>query len=318
MTAPVLLVATATLSPGAARMPRELARAGFEVSLLAPQGSLAEKSRHLAQIGHVPDDAGAAQWVQAFAAMVDAARPRIVLPTDDMAFRLLQMLATEAPPGMSPARHLLLAALVRESLGEPASYLTSVDGTLLPAAAAALGVRVAPYPLPTDGGQRRIHYAAAAWRGTLLAGWGMERIGANPDYDGPWSVARHFHDAQARAMTARLVEGFGMAGLLSAEIVLDERTDQRALVAISRRPPPGMHGGSRVGVDLCAALLAAVEGRPGPTGIDPDANASGVSVQFPDELLRDPASAWLRNHPVDVPWDEPELFEALLTLRRGP
>ena len=36
--------------------------------------------------------------------------------------------------------------------------------------------------------------------------------------------------------------------------------------------------------------------------------------QRPTEWLRDPESKWLRDYPVDVPWDEPELFEAMLDL----
>jgi hypothetical protein len=31
--------------------------------------------------------------------------------------------------------------------------------------------------------------------------------------------------------------------------------------------------------------------------------------------LRDPFSRWLREYPVDVPWDDPKLIEALLALR---
>ena len=38
-------------------------------------------------------------------------------------------------------------------------------------------------------------------------------------------------------------------------------------------------------------------------------------VHFPQEWLRDPQSPHLAQHPSDVPWDEPELLEALLKLR---
>jgi hypothetical protein len=40
-----------------------------------------------------------------------------------------------------------------------------------------------------------------------------------------------------------------------------------------------------------------------------------LSVHFPQEWLRDPESEWILDHPVDVPWDEPELIEAMLALR---
>ena len=43
---------------------------------------------------------------------------------------------------MPPALHLRLAALIIDSLGDPAFYRTSIDKTMIGPAAAALGVRV--------------------------------------------------------------------------------------------------------------------------------------------------------------------------------
>jgi hypothetical protein len=40
---------------------------------------------------------------------------------------------------------LQLAALIRKSLGDPGHFRASIDKTLLPSAAEALGVRVPPY-----------------------------------------------------------------------------------------------------------------------------------------------------------------------------
>jgi len=374
MPVPVLLVATATLWLGAARIPRALTRAGFEVSLLAPRGALAEASRHVRRIHHLPEDADGAAWALAFTQAVETLRPRIVVPTDDMAFRLLQMLVAYPPPGASPALHLQLAALVRESLGDPTGFLPSADKTLLSGAAAALGVPVVPfvvvaapaeaedfvaehgYPLVVTGGVstagsgvaicadhaalqrafvelavpapaparwlvqkgiagRRILYPVAAWQGRLLAGWASEKLVAGSEPKGVSTVVRRFRDPACRAIAARLVEGFGMSGLLSVELAIEERTGEPLLIEINRRVPPGIHLGAQFGVDLCAALLAAIEGRPCPTGTNLADTEDGVNVHFPQELLRDPASRWLRDYPVDVPWDEPELLEALLALR---
>jgi len=136
------MVATATQWLGAARMPRNLADAGFAVSLLVPRGSEAEKSRFLVNIGHLPANATPAAWVEAFAAMVESTSPRLVLPCDDTALRLLMLLALSPPAMMPPALHLRLAALIIDSLGDPAFYRTSIDKTMIGPAAAALGVRV--------------------------------------------------------------------------------------------------------------------------------------------------------------------------------
>jgi hypothetical protein len=69
----------------AARVPRALAKAGSEVTLLAPRGSLAEHSSYVSRIGHIPDNANPMQWVFALAASVQATSPRLVVPGDDTA-----------------------------------------------------------------------------------------------------------------------------------------------------------------------------------------------------------------------------------------
>jgi predicted ATP-grasp superfamily ATP-dependent carboligase len=146
----VLLVATATKWLAAARMPSALRRAGFEVALLAPRGSLAERSRYVAKIGHLAANATPRDWVFAFAAMVKATSPRLVVPCDDTAVRLMQMLALAPPPDMQPGIQAELSALVRESLGNPEHFRTSVDKARLPTVAEALGVRVPPYAIAGD------------------------------------------------------------------------------------------------------------------------------------------------------------------------
>ena len=150
MTISVLLAATATQYIGTARIPGALSANGFEVSLLAPHGTLAEKSRHVGRIEHLPDSATPRQWVHAFAAMVDAVSPRVVLSCDDTAQRLLQAVALSPPDDMPATQRLRLADLVRTSLGAPEFYRVSVDKTLLPAAASELGVRVPPYAVVSE------------------------------------------------------------------------------------------------------------------------------------------------------------------------
>lgn len=168
----VLLVATATKWLATARMPSALHRAGFDVSLLAPKGSLAEKSRFVHKVGHLADRASPLEWVYAFAATVKAVSPRVVVPCDDTAFRLLQLLVRSPTIGMQPALHANLSALVRESLGDPANYRTSVDKTLLPPAAEALGVRVPPYAVVAGVAEARAFAEAQGYPVVLKRGYG--------------------------------------------------------------------------------------------------------------------------------------------------
>ena len=144
-------------------MPRDLAMAGWGVALLAPEGSLAERSRYVRKIGHLPANAGSFEWVQAFAAMVKATAPQLVIPCDDTAFRLMQQLVIEPPETMQSVLHLQLATLIVDSLGDPAHYRASVDKTLLCPAAQAAGVRVPPYAVISAATEAKPFVAAYGW-----------------------------------------------------------------------------------------------------------------------------------------------------------
>jgi predicted ATP-grasp superfamily ATP-dependent carboligase len=377
---PVLLVATTTTWFGTARIPKVLAEAGFDVSLLTPRHSLAEAGRFVAKIGHLADHSNAMQWFEAFAVMVRATAPRLVIPCDDMAFRLLTALMIEPPQRMRADLHLQLAALVRASLGNPAHYRTSVDKTLLPPGAEALGVQVPAYEIVTNplaakpfvarhgypvvlkrghgfAGQgvaicaddaelarafdafavanaqdigeathdRYLlqahvtgpvqYFHAVAWQGELLAGWALEKLVANPAPTGPPTVTRHFAGTGLRQIATNLARGFGISGLFFAEFILDAVTGTPLLLEINRRISPATHRGALWNVDLCAALFGALGGTASKSRAALDAAEGGTTAHFPQEWLRDPHSRYLRQYPSDVPWDEPELLEAMLKMR---
>ncbi len=378
MKLPLLMVCLSTRWYGAARMPRALSRAGFEVSMLTPQDSLAAKSRYIAKIGYLESTTTAAQWVHAFAATVKATSPQFVMPCDDIGLRLLQTLALAPPEGMQPALALQLGALIRDSLGDPAHYRTSIAKTLLPPAAEALGIRVPPYRIVSEIGaaesfaaehgypivMKRDHssagdgvmicadrevlaaaftglrtqkvdlqdasdsllvqahiagptkfYPAMAWKGRLLTGYAGEKLVGNPEPKGPPTVNRYYHSPELRAAAEKLAAGFGITGFFSSEFIEDAKTGTAYLIEINRRLVGGAHRGSDFNVDHCAALHAALRGMVPTTRADLDPGEQHLTVHFPQEWLRDPASPWLRTHPVDAPWDDPELFDAMLALR---
>ncbi len=381
MTATALLVSTATRWLGTARIPRGLAKAGFEVALLTPRNSLAEKSRYVARIGYLSDVTNPLQWVSAFAGMVKATAPQIVVPCDEMAFRLLQMLALSPPDNLQPALHLELASLIRESLGNPAHYRVSVDKTLLPAAAAALGVRVPahrsiaslaeaeeftkeyPYPavlkrrhgfaghgvavcanadeliaawnrlcvpepltLERESGPAlliqtfvrgaTVSRSSVAWRGRPLAGTSRERLVMNPPQTGPATVVRYIHQPEVTRFSAMLIEGFEMSGFSGIEFRVEQTTGAAYLLEINRRITPGAPTSDLVGIDLCVALHAAVTGGESTVPSDVPPGTDRIVVRFPQEWLRDPESPYLNGYPIDAPWDDPDVFEAMLAMRK--
>ena len=382
MATSVLLLSTSPRWIGTARVPERLAKAGFAVSLLTPKNTLAEKSRFVGKVGHLPREATTMEWLHAFAAMVAAVAPRMVIACDDTSQRLLQTLALMPPPGMRPEVHLQLAQLVQESLGDPAHYRTTTDKMLLASAAQSLGVRVPKFAIVSsvseaqkfaasygsdvvlkrafghagsevalvssgdallrayaeltgkvdlnlEGAtgvrilvQERIpgpirHHTVAAMRGKLLAGATREKLIAHPSPTGPATVTRYFRVPEMRAAAEKLVAEFGMTGLFAFEFIAHEKTGECFLIEINRRVTPGTHAAAQVGIDLCAALYAGLHGMPVNTRTDLDADEEHTIAHFPQEWLRDPASPYLRQHPVDAPWDDPELFEAMLALRHS-
>ncbi|MEP6998421.1 MAG: ATP-grasp domain-containing protein [Betaproteobacteria bacterium] len=145
-----MLVATATKWAGPARLPRELVRAGFDVSVLAPKDALVAKSRYVGAVTHLPDAATPMHWAYMLAASFGEHAPRLIVPCDDTALQLMMAFVEAPPEGMEGLLRERLLALIRQSLGDPEFYRPSIDKTLLPAAAEALGVRVPPYAIIAD------------------------------------------------------------------------------------------------------------------------------------------------------------------------
>ena len=137
MTRRLLLVSTATRWLGTARMPRVLARAGFEVALLAPEDSLATRSRYVARVGILPVTATPMEWLHSLVRMIEKVSPQMLVPCDEMAIRLLFTAALKPPPGLDRVLRARLAMLIVESLGDPRYYAASIDKTMLPAVAQA-------------------------------------------------------------------------------------------------------------------------------------------------------------------------------------
>jgi hypothetical protein len=157
-------------------------------------------------------------------------------------------------------------------------------------------------------------YHMVAWKGMVLTGYAAEKVERNPP-TGPSTIQRYHASAEIEDIAAKLTRGFGISGFSSPECVVDERTGAAYLLELNRRMVSSQHRGSAFGADHCAALHSALNGNAQATRAALDPGEEHICVHFPQEWLRDPASEWLRNHPVDVPWDEPELLRAMLAMR---
>jgi hypothetical protein len=126
-----------------ARMPRELKRAGFDVSLLAPRDSLAAHTAFADRIGHFPEGVTLHQWVQALIGAMNAATPALILPGDEVTLRTLMRLVLEPPHGLLPQTREHIGSAMRGSLGDAATWIDSIDKSRLFDVARRAGVAVA-------------------------------------------------------------------------------------------------------------------------------------------------------------------------------
>lgn len=377
MKIPVLLAATSTKWSSPAQLPRELVRAGFDVSLLAPKEALVAKSRHVASVTYLPDTATPMQWAYMLAATVDQRTPRLIVPCDDTALQLMMSFVESPPTALEELLRTWIVALIRRSLGDSRYYRASIDKTLLPAAAAALGVRMPAHAVIADidaarefarthgypvvvkrafgtAGQavevvreeaqlepafRKLSFAAsvtlwnsadlliqawvpgngllhavAAWGGVACAGMTREVLRRYSE-TGPSTVVRCRHASEASRFSEMLAAGFGISGFFGAEFIEHKETGDVYLIEINRRVTNGVQLGGLVGVDLCAALASALEGRVYEKRTDIDVGEEHLVAEFPQEWLRDPESPYLRNARSDVPWDDVRLLRAMLAMR---
>lgn len=376
----VLMVSTASRWLGTARMPRSLAKAGFEVALLAPRGSLALHSRFVSRSGVLRDESTPMQWLLSLVAMINDVEPRLVIPCDEVAIRLLFELVRNPPRHLGGDAGARITRLVRESLGDAAHYETSIDKTLLPRAAQAMGVPVPLHavadtvdqavaqattlgypivlkrrygfasqgiaivdgpdglrpaadvllrPMQLDLGVRRppqllvqafvdgpmLSQTMVAWDGVPLAGFSRQREVKFTPGKGASAVVRLRKTPAIRDYTERLCRAFGMSGFFSVQFIEPTDGSPPLLLEINRRIVTFMHTDEYCGVDLCGALFQRLAGMLQTLPSDMPDDAKGVIVSFPREWLRDPESRWLREHPSDIPWDDPQVFEAMLALR---
>lgn len=136
------MIATAADWMGTARLPGALAAAGFEVHLLAPEGTYARHSPYTRQHFLMRHPAPYEVQSVTIASAFDRVAPQLLMPCDDAAFDLMQRMTTAPIPGVPASVYAALRGLIVRSLGDPAFYDTSVDKLSFFAAAAAAGARV--------------------------------------------------------------------------------------------------------------------------------------------------------------------------------
>ncbi len=154
-----------------------------------------------------------------------------------------------------------------------------------------------------------------SWEGTRLAGFTWERYHATAPVKGQTAALRFVRSAESEAFSETLGRGFGINGFSNLQYIIEAGSGRAHLLEVNRRIVTHTHMGERVGVDLATALFDRLAGRPPSISRHPRDLAHRIVTVFPREWLFDPASPYLRDFPVDAPWDDPQLLEAMFAMR---
>jgi hypothetical protein len=157
--------------------------------------------------------------------------------------------------------------------------------------------------------------AVACWKGRVLASLHFEVVHKR-DSAGPSSVVRVVENSEMSAASQEMVGRLGLSGLHGFDFMVESHTGSAYLIEINPRATQVGHLRLGPGRDLPAALYAAVSGHA--VQVVPKITENDTIALFPQEWMRDPESPFLRSAYHDVPWEEPELLQACLRLRRKP
>lgn len=160
-----------------------------------------------------------------------------------------------------------------------------------------------------------VNRAVFCWRGEVLDGVTIEALEQLPG-NGPSSVVRELAHPGIAAASACMVRALGLSGFIGFDFMLGASGAARLLELNPRVTPAATLLVQRPG--FAARLAAALAGQALPPAL-PERTAAAPHVLFPQEIQRDPASAWLHRPEHRVPWSEPRLVAWCIAhaLRRG-
>jgi len=144
----------------------------------------------------------------------------------------------------------------------------------------------------------------ACWRGELIAANHFDVV-ASQTPDGPATVLARSVCPHMQEAARRIARHFGLSGLHGLDYIRDPSGTVH-LLEINPRATPTHH--LALASDPCHALLAAAGIAAPPR---PAVTAAHHIALFPQEWRRDPASRHLTAAFHDVPWDDPDMMEAL-------
>jgi hypothetical protein len=147
----------------------------------------------------------------------------------------------------------------------------------------------------------------ACWNGVVLAALHFEVIHKRHQ-QGPATVIRAINHPELSAAVEKMVCCLKLSGIHGFDFMLQNGTDHAYLIEVNPRTTQVGHLRMGPGHDLPAAITAALSGEE--LRAAKRITNGEIVVLFPQEWMRDPESEYLHSAFHDVPWEEPELFQA--------
>ncbi len=151
--------------------------------------------------------------------------------------------------------------------------------------------------------------AFAAWKGEVVGSISYDVLVADREI-GPPNVIRRVDCAEIDGATKIVARTFGLSGLHGIDFIRDS-SGAVHLIEVNPRATQGGTLAFGKNRDLPASLAAAIA--PDVTGMR-KAIESDIVVFFPREWAKNPASPYLAMGHHDVPWDDPGVLKAALSL----
>ncbi len=155
--------------------------------------------------------------------------------------------------------------------------------------------------------------AIACWNGRVVAGLHFEVINKK-HAAGHSTVVRVIENAEMTAAATKLARRLNLSGLYGFDFMLETGGRHAYVIEINPRSTQVGHLALGAGRDIPAALFSAVSGQT--IQVVPPVTEKDTIALFPQEWIRDSASAYLRSAYHDVPWEEPELVRACIRSRK--
>jgi len=151
------------------------------------------------------------------------------------------------------------------------------------------------------------------WQGAVLASLHFEVL-CKQDATGPACVVRVKNDPDMISAAGTMVRRLNLSGFVGFDFMLDNQTGNAYLIEINPRATQVAHLRLGPGHDLPAAFYSAITS--GTVRETTKVTENDTIAMFPQELLRNPGSAFLRSGYHDVPWEQPGLLRDCLRPRR--